>query len=107
MLIYQSCGAFKCFFVASLIHIPIGPSSAHLVLNGLVGVLLGWAAFPSIFVGLVLQALVFQFGGLTTLGVNTFAMAMPGVVVYFAFKNLLRKAEIPHLLVEYLLEHLQ
>ena len=81
----------SAFFVASLIHIPIGPSSAHLVLNGLVGVLLGWAAFPSIFVGLVLQALVFQFGGLTTLGVNTFAMAMPGVVVYFAFKKFIKK----------------
>ena len=29
------------FFVASLIHVPIGPSNAHLILNGLVGILLG------------------------------------------------------------------
>ena len=28
------------FFVASLIHIPIGPTSAHLILNGLTGILL-------------------------------------------------------------------
>lgn len=42
------------FFVASLIHVPVGLSSAHLVLNGLVGVLLGWAAFPSILVALLL-----------------------------------------------------
>ena len=44
------------FFVASLIHVPVGLASAHLVLNGLVGVLLGWAAFPSILVALLLQA---------------------------------------------------
>ncbi len=68
------------FFVASLVHVPIGPSNAHLVLNGLLGVLLGWAAFPAIFIGLVLQAVLFQFGGLTTLGVNTANMAIPGVV---------------------------
>ena len=35
------------FFVAALVHVPIGPSSAHLILNGLVGLLLGWAAFPA------------------------------------------------------------
>ncbi|XPV74834.1 MAG: cobalt transporter CbiM [Desulfovibrio sp.] len=68
------------FFVASLIHVPIGPSSAHLVLNGLVGLILGWAAFPAIFVALLLQSLLFQFGGLTILGVNTFAMAAPAVL---------------------------
>lgn len=69
------------FFVASLIHVPIGPSAAHLVLNGLCGLLLGWAAFPAIFVGLTLQAVLFQFGGLTALGVNTFNMAFPAVLV--------------------------
>ena len=41
------------FFVASLIHVPIGFSSAHLILNGLLGVVLGWAAFPVIFVALL------------------------------------------------------
>ena len=48
------------FFVGSLIHVPIGPSSAHLILNGLVGILLGWAAFPAIFVALLLQAVLFH-----------------------------------------------
>ncbi|MGD8881735.1 MAG: energy-coupling factor ABC transporter permease, partial [Desulfobacterales bacterium] len=47
------------FFVASLIHVPIGPANAHLILNGLVGLLLGWAAFPVILVALVLQAVLF------------------------------------------------
>lgn len=75
----------SAFFVASLIHVPVGPSSAHLVLNGLLGLLLGWTAFPAILVGLALQALLFQFGGLTTLGINTFNMAMPAVCCYYLF----------------------
>lgn len=73
------------FFVASLVHVPIGPAKAHLVLNGLLGLLLGWAAFPAIFVGLVLQAVLFQYGGLTSLGVNTFSMAFPALVSYWIF----------------------
>jgi cobalt/nickel transport system permease protein len=73
------------FFVASLIHVPLGPASVHLVLNGLLGLLLGWKAFPAILVGLALQALLFQFGGLTTLGVNTLNMALPAVVCYYLF----------------------
>ncbi|MDO9586042.1 MAG: cobalt transporter CbiM, partial [Syntrophales bacterium] len=70
----------SAFFVASLIHVPVGPSSAHLILNGLVGLLLGWMAFPSILVALALQALLFQSGGFTTLGVNAFNMAAPAVL---------------------------
>jgi cobalt/nickel transport system permease protein len=69
------------FFVASLVHVPIGPSSAHLVLNGILGILLGWTAFPAIFIGLFFQAVLFQFGGLTTLGVNTLNMAVPAVIM--------------------------
>jgi cobalt/nickel transport system permease protein len=69
------------FFVASLIHVPIGPSAAHLILSGICGLLLGWMAFPAIFVGLTLQAVLFEFGGLTTLGVNTFNMAFPAVLL--------------------------
>lgn len=68
------------FFVGSLIRVPIGPSSAHLILNGLLGAILGWAAFPAILVGLLLQAVLFQYGGLTALGVNAFDMAAPAVI---------------------------
>ncbi|MDO8723513.1 MAG: cobalt transporter CbiM, partial [Syntrophales bacterium] len=75
----------SAFFVASLIHVPVGPSSVHLILNGLVGLLLGWMAFPSIFVALALQALLFQFGGFTTLGVNTLNMAVPAIIAYYLF----------------------
>jgi cobalt/nickel transport system permease protein len=77
----------SAFFVASLIHVPIGPSSVHLVLNGLIGILLGFAAFPAIMVALFLQAVLFQFGGITTLGVNTFNMAFPAVICFYLFSH--------------------
>ena len=70
------------FFVASLIHIPIGPANAHLVMNGLTGLLLGFSAFPAILVGLILQAILFQFGGITTLGINTFNIAFPALISF-------------------------
>lgn len=73
------------FFVASLVHVPVGPASVHLVLNGLVGLFLGWAAFPAILVGLLLQAILFQYGGFTSLGVNCINMALPAVICYILF----------------------
>lgn len=79
------------FFVASLIHVPFGPSSAHLVLNGLTGIILGWKSFPAILVSLFLQAILFQFGGLTTLGVNTCNMAIPAVISYYLFRPIIKK----------------
>jgi cobalt/nickel transport system permease protein len=81
----------SAFFVASLIHVPVGPSNVHLVLNGLLGILLGWMVFPSIFVALSLQALLFQFGGFTGLGVNTFIMAAPALIAYVIFYPLVKR----------------
>lgn len=74
------------FFIASLIHVNVGPASVHLIMNGIVGLLLGWAAFPAILVGLTLQSIFFQFGGLTVLGVNTVIMAAPAVFCYIVFR---------------------
>ncbi|HVO83052.1 MAG TPA: cobalt transporter CbiM [Syntrophobacteria bacterium] len=79
------------FFVASLIHVPLGPTSVHLILNGVVGLILGWAAFPAILVALALQAVLFQFGGITALGVNTVSMALPAVLCYLAFGPLIQR----------------
>ena len=81
------------FFVASLIHVPIGPSSAHLVLNGLIGIIMGWASFPIIFLGLLLQGLLFNFGGVTTLGVNTFNMAAPAVLFGVLLRPLVKSSK--------------
>ena len=79
------------FFVASLIHVPVGPASVHLILNGIVGLLLGWAAFPAILTALLLQAMMFQYGGITTLGINTVIMALPAVICYYLFKPFIHK----------------
>ncbi len=68
------------FYTAALLHLPIGPTSAHLILNGLLGLLLGAAAFPAIFVALLLQALLFGFGGILVLPLNTLNLALPAVV---------------------------
>lgn len=77
------------FFAGSLVHVPVGPASAHLILNGLLGIFLGWATFPAILVALVLQAVLFQYGGVTTLGVNTVSMALPAVLAGCAVRPLL------------------
>ncbi len=85
-----ACGVMAAaFFVASLVHVPIGLANAHLLLCGLAGVLLGWAAFPAIFAALVLQALLFQYGGFTTLGVNTASMGYGAVAAWKIFHSLL------------------
>jgi cobalt/nickel transport system permease protein len=68
------------FFVSSFIHIPIGPASLHLVLNGILGAILGQRAFIAIAIALFFQALLFGYGGLSTLGINTFNLAMPAVI---------------------------
>jgi len=70
------------FFIASLIHVPIGFSSLHLILNGLIGLALGWTAFPALFIALLLQATFFGYGGPIVLGVNTLNIALPAVIVW-------------------------
>jgi cobalt/nickel transport system permease protein len=77
------------FFIASLIHVPVGPTSLHLILNGLIGLALGWTAFPALFIALLLQAAFFGYGGLIVLGVNTVNIALPAVLVGLIFRQLL------------------
>lgn len=79
------------FFVASTIHIPVGIGSVHLILNGVAGIFLGWAVFPAFLIALVLQALLFSFGGLSVLGVNLCIMALPALVVHNLSRPLLRE----------------
>ncbi len=75
------------FFVASLIHVPFGPTSVHLIIPGLTGALLGPAAFLSIGLGLLLQSLLFQFGGLTALGANALMMGLPALACGWFFQK--------------------
>src|SRR5262245_25890208 len=68
------------FFVASSIHVKLGPTSVHLLLNGLVGIVLRQRAPLAILVGVALQALLIPHGGLMTIGVNACTEALPALL---------------------------
>jgi len=88
----------SAFFVASLVHLPFGPTSVHLMLPGLAGALLGPAAFLSITLGLFLQSMLFQFGGLTALGANALMMGLPALACGSLFQRLRGTTRKSHLL---------
>ncbi len=91
----QAAVLSAAFFVTSLLSVPVGPSSVHLLLNGLMGLILGWASVPAILVALVLQAIFFGFGGVLVLGVNTMNMALPALVCAGLFGQAARRAGGP------------
>jgi cobalt/nickel transport system permease protein len=82
-------------FLASLVHVPVGPSSIHLTLLGLAGIILGWSAIPALFIALLLQAFLFQFGGLLSLGVNTTAMGTAALAGGVVFRIIPEKLKLP------------
>lgn len=77
----QAAMLAAAFFVASLVSIPLGPFTVHLLLNGLMGIVLGWASVPALFVALLLQAAFFGHGGILALGVNAANLALPALAV--------------------------
>lgn len=74
------------FFIASFIHIPLGPTQIHLVLIGIIGIILGPSVFLAILIALLLQATLLGFGGLTSLGANLIVMALPSYIIYLLVK---------------------
>lgn len=84
------------FFVGSSIHVPLAlvPTSVHLILNGLVGVVLGRRAPLAITTGLLLQYLLLSHGGLTTLGLNACIITVPAVLAGAAYP-LLKRVGVP------------
>ena len=83
------CAAF--IFAAQMINFPIpGGTSGHLLGGTLAGVLLGpWAGALVMTVVFMVQALLFQDGGLTVLGANIFNMGLIGTVGgYYLYKAL-------------------
>ena len=84
------------FFVASSVHIKLAvlPTSVHLILNGLVGVVLGRRAPLAVAIGLGLQYLLLQHGGLTTLGINACIVSVPALAAG-ALYPLLRRVGVP------------
>ena len=59
----------------------------------LAGVILGWVAMPVFLITLFLQALLFQFGGITTLGINTVTMGIPAVVCFYLYGSRFRSSD--------------
>lgn len=75
------------FFIASFIHIPIGPTQIHLILTGVIGILLGSQVFLAILIALILQATLLGYGGLTSLGANLIIMSLPAYIIYIIVKK--------------------
>lgn len=70
------------FFVADLVHVPAGPTSVHLILNGLMGIVLGIRAFPAIFLGVALQTILLGHGGVTVIGENAVNLGGGALVAF-------------------------
>lgn len=75
------------FFIASFIHIPLGPTQIHLVLIGVIGLILGSSVFLALLIAFLLQATLLGYGGLTSLGANLIIMALPAYLVYLITKK--------------------
>ena len=76
-------GAATAFvFAAQMLNFPLGTgTSAHLLGSVLVAVVLGpWSAMLVMFSVLLVQALLFQDGGIAALGANTLNVAVIGVL---------------------------
>ncbi|MBS4031590.1 MAG: energy-coupling factor ABC transporter permease [Clostridiales bacterium] len=91
-LLFGVTGAFA--FVLSALKIPsVTGSSSHPTGVGLGAVLFGPAAMSVIgFIVLLFQALLLAHGGLTTLGANTFSMAVTGPFVAYGVFKVAKKA---------------
>lgn len=91
LVLLALCGAFA--FVLSALKIPsVTGSCSHPTGVGLGAVLFGPAAMSLIGVIILLfQALLLAHGGLTTLGANTFSMAIAGPFVSYGIYKLTRK----------------
>ncbi|MBD3880381.1 energy-coupling factor ABC transporter permease [Phormidium tenue FACHB-886] len=86
------CAAF--IFAAQMINFPIpGGTSGHLLGGTLAGVLLGpWAGSLVMTVVFIVQAALFQDGGLTVLGANVFNMGLIGTFGGYYLYRVLRSA---------------
>lgn len=83
------CAAF--IFAAQMINFPIpGGTSGHLLGGTLAGILLGpWAGTLVMMVVFIVQATLFQDGGLTVLGANVFNMGLVGTFGgYYVYRAL-------------------
>lgn len=76
------------FFVVSTIHLPIGVTSVHFMMLGVIGIMLGWHSFTALLIALLLQALLIGFGGISSLAVNTLNTGVGAITGYYLFNIL-------------------
>lgn len=80
-------------FAAQMLNWPLpGGTSLHFVGGALAGILLGpWLGFLTICSVVLVQALIFHDGGITTLGANALNMAIIAVLIgHFSYEFLIR-----------------
>lgn len=94
MTILAMCGAF--IFVISSLKIPsVTGSCSHMTGTGLGAILFGPAAVGILgIIVLLFQAVLLAHGGLTTLGANTFSMAIAGPFVSYGIYKLGQKLNV-------------
>lgn len=82
-------------FVLALPQVPLDIAHVHLVLNGLAGLILGWAVFPALLAAQLLKLALFGTGNWLHVGLETTIMATPAVVCGFALRPWLRRLRHP------------
>lgn len=97
MLLLAMAGAF--IFVISSLKIPsVSGSCSHMTGTGLGAILFGVPVVSVLgVIVLLFQALLLAHGGLTTLGANTFSMAVAGPLLTWGLYQLGKKTRLPKL----------
>ena len=88
------------FFVISTIHLPIGVTSVHFMMLGVIGIMLGWHSFTALLIALLLQAMLIGFGGISSLSANTLNTGIGALTGFYLFKLL--KDRLPTAVVSFL-----
>jgi len=88
------------FFVISTIHLPIGVTSVHFMMLGVIGIMLGWHSFTALLIALLLQAMLIGFGGISSLSANTLNTGIGALTGFYIFKLL--KDRLPTAVVSFL-----
>ena len=88
------------FFVISTIHLPIGVTSVHFMMLGVIGIMLGWHSFTALLIALLLQAMLIGFGGISSLSANTLNTGIGALTGFYLFKLL--KDKLPTVVVSFL-----
>lgn len=93
LLIFAMVGAY-CFVLSALKIPSVTGSSSHPTGTGLSAILFGPGATSVIgLIVLVFQAILLAHGGLTTLGANTFSMAIAGPIVSYLIYKVVMKCK--------------